>query len=287
MAAGLQGLRCRLFPAPSVRWLKAGNSPSAQTARLFTLHFLQSLYRKQSEACPCSPSSLCDPPGLLSFFKLVYHHCRFVALGRGLPPPGFFRERVWREVLVAAGLQGLRCRLFPAPSVRWLKAGNSPSSQTARLFTLHFLQALYRKQSEACPCSPSSLCDPPGLLSFFKLVYHHCRFVALGRGLPPPGFFRERVWREVLVAAGLQGLRCRLFPAPSVRWLKAGNSPSSQTARLFTLHFLQALYRKQSEACPCSPSALCDLPGCFLFSSLFIATADLSRWAEGFRHRCF
>src|SRR5690554_5048247 len=45
-------MRCRLFPALCVRWLKAGNSPSAQTARLFTLHLLQSLYRKQSEACP-------------------------------------------------------------------------------------------------------------------------------------------------------------------------------------------------------------------------------------------
>src|SRR5690554_3860080 len=82
-------------------------------------------------------------------------------------------------------------------------------------------------------------------------------------------------------------MRCRLFPAPSVRWLKAGNSPSAQTARLFTLHLLQSLYRKQSEACPRSPSALCDLPGCFLFSSWFIATAVLSRWAEGFRHRYF
>ena len=89
------------------------------------------------------------------------------------------------------------------------------------------------------------------------------------------------------MAAGLQGLRCRLFPAPCVRWLKAGNSPSAQTARLFTLHFLQSLYRKQSEACPCSPPALCDLPGCFLFSSWFIATAVLSRWAGRCRHRYF
>ena len=109
MAAGLQGLRCRLFPAPSVRWLKAGNSPSAQTARLFTLHLLQSLYRKQSEACPCSPPALCDLPGLLSFFKLVYHHCRFVALGRGLPPPVFYKEEFceWVQSVI---LQGRRSR---------------------------------------------------------------------------------------------------------------------------------------------------------------------------------
>ena len=96
MAGGLQGLRCRLFPAPSVRWLKAGNSPSAQTARLFTLHLLQSLYRKQSEACPCSPPALCDPPGLLSFFKLVYCHCSFVALGGKMPPSAFFIGGVLR-----------------------------------------------------------------------------------------------------------------------------------------------------------------------------------------------
>ncbi len=113
MAAALQGLRCRLFPAPSVRWLKAGNSPSAQTARLFTLDFLQALYRKQSEACPCSPSALCDPPGLLSFFKLVYHHCRFVALGRGLPPPVFLSGRV----LGAVGLGGCGTARSALPSV--------------------------------------------------------------------------------------------------------------------------------------------------------------------------
>ena len=96
MAAGLQGLRCRLFPAPSVRWLKAGNSPSAQTARLFTLHLLQSLYRKQSEACPLQSPRLVRPPGLLSSFKLVYCPCSLVALGGKMPPSAFFIGGVLR-----------------------------------------------------------------------------------------------------------------------------------------------------------------------------------------------
>src|SRR5690554_1860673 len=117
-----------------------------------------------------------------------------------------------REVLVAAGLQGLRCRLFPAPSVRWLKAGNSPSAQTARLFTLHLLQSLYRKQSEACLCSPPALCDPPGLLSFFKLVYCHCSFVALGGKMPPSAFFIG----GVLKAGGRGGCGIAGFVLPSV-----------------------------------------------------------------------
>ena len=79
MAAGLQGLRCRLFPAPSVRWLKAGNSPSAQTARLFTLHLLQSLYRKQSEACPLQSPRLVRPTRVAFFFQaglLPLQFCR-------------------------------------------------------------------------------------------------------------------------------------------------------------------------------------------------------------------
>ena len=79
MAGGLQGLRCRLFPAPSVRWLKAGNSPSAQTARLFTLHLLQSLYRKQSEACPLQSPRLVRPTRVAFFFQaglLPLQFCR-------------------------------------------------------------------------------------------------------------------------------------------------------------------------------------------------------------------
>ena len=109
MAAELQGLCCRLFPAPCVRWLKAGNSPSAQTARLFTLHFLQSLYRKQSEACLLQSPRLVRPPGLLSFFKLVYCPCSFVALGGKMPPSAFYEEEFceWVQSVI---LQGRRSR---------------------------------------------------------------------------------------------------------------------------------------------------------------------------------
>src|SRR5690554_6601781 len=172
VAVGLQGLCCRLFPAPSVRWLKAGNSPSAQTARLFTLHLLQSLYRKQSEACLCSPPALCDPPGLLSFFKLVYCHCSFVALGGKMPPSAFFLG----GVLYARGRGGCGIAGFVLPSVsgafgalaksRELAFGSDSPAFYAALAAVALSETI-----GGLPLQSPRLVRPPGLLSFFRLVY--------------------------------------------------------------------------------------------------------------------
>src|SRR5690554_1999202 len=205
MAGGLQGLRCRLFPAPSVRWLKAGNSPSAQTARLFTLHLLQSLYRKQSEACPCRPPALGQLPGA-SLCSSGFIAGAVLSRWAGRCRHRLFRyEEFWRrEVLVAVGLQGLRCRLFPAPSVRWLKAGNSPSAQTARLFTLHLLQSLYWKQSEACPLQSPRLVRPTRVAFFFQAGILLLQFCRAGREDAAIGFFYRRSF-----ASGCKVLSCK------------------------------------------------------------------------------
>src|SRR5690554_761124 len=205
MAGGLQGLRCRLFPAPSVRWLKAGNSPSAQTARLFTLHLLQSLYRKQSEACPCRPPALGQLPGA-SLCSSGFIAGAVLSRWAGRCRHRLFRyEEFWRrEVLVAVGLQGLRCRLFPAPSVRWLKAGNSPSAQTARLFTLHLLQSFYRKQSEACPLQSPRLVRPTRVAFFFQAGLLPLQFCRAGREDAAIGVFKRRSF-----ASGCKVLSCK------------------------------------------------------------------------------
>src|SRR5690554_1299309 len=213
VAAGLQGLRCRLFPAPSVRWLKAGNSPSAQTARLFTLHLLQSLYRKQSEACPCSPSALCDPPGLLSFFKLFYCRCSFVALGGKMPPSAFFIGGVLR----AGGRGGCGIAGSALPSVSGAFGALAKSRELAfgsdsPAFYAALASVALSETVGGLPLQFPRLVRPPGLLSFFKLVYCHCSFVALGGKMPPSAFFIG----GVLKAGGRGGCGIAGFVLPSV-----------------------------------------------------------------------
>src|SRR5690554_6146429 len=206
-------MRCRLFPALCVRWLKAGNSPSAQTARLFTLHLLQSLYRKQSEACPLQSLRLVRPPGLLSFFKLVYCHCSFVALGGKMPPSVFLRG----GVLKAGGLGGCGIAGSVLPSVSGALRALAKSRELAfgsdsPAFYAALASVALSETVGGLPLQSLRLVRPPGLLSFFKLVYCHCSFVALGGKMPPSAFFIG----GVLKAGGLGGWGTARSALPSV-----------------------------------------------------------------------
>src|SRR5690554_1524445 len=196
-----------------MRWLKAGNSPSAQTARLFTLHLLQSLYRKQSEACPLQSLRLVRPPGLLSFFKLVYCHCSFVALGGKMPPSVFLRG----GVLKAGGLGGCGIAGSVLPSVSGALRALAKSRELAfgsdsPAFYAALASVALSETVGGLPLQSLRLVRPPGLLSFFKLVYCHCSFVALGGKMPPSAFFIG----GVLKAGGLGGCGIAGSALPSV-----------------------------------------------------------------------
>src|SRR5690554_4926833 len=102
-------LRCRLFPEPLFSSLKSGNSPSAQTARIFTFTS-QMLFignNLRLDGIPLRSGGV---------------FCRSLSCTTSFPELGF-------------AVCHLRCRLFPEPLFSSLKSGNSPSAQTARIFT--------------------------------------------------------------------------------------------------------------------------------------------------------
>src|SRR5690554_6189380 len=156
---------------------------------------------------------LVRPPGLLSFFKLVYCHCSFVALGGKMPPSAFFIGGVLK-----AGGRGV-CGIagFVLPSVsgafgalaksRELAFGSDSPAFYAALASVALSETI-----GGLPLQSPRLVRPPGLLSFFRLVYCHCSFVALGGKMPPSAFFIG----GVLKARGRGGCRIAGYVRPSV-----------------------------------------------------------------------
>src|SRR5690554_267944 len=139
------------------------------------------------------------------------------------------------------------------------------------------------------PLQSPRLVRPPGLLSFFKLFYCRCSFVALGGKMPPSAFFIG----GVLKAGGLGGCGIAGSALPSVsgafgalaksRELAFGSDSPAFYAALASVALLETV-----GGLP--PAFLHDslpLSGCFLFSSWYIAAAVLSRWAGRCRHRLF
>ena len=107
--------------------------------------------------------------------------------------------------------------------------------------------------------------------------------------MPPSAFFIG----GVLKAGGLGGCGIAGSALPSVsgalralaksRELAFGSDSPAFYAALASV----ALSETVGGLPPAVPPPCATHPGCFLFSSCFIATAVLSRWAEGFRHRYF
>src|SRR5690554_6337701 len=145
---------------------------------------------------------LVRPPGLLSFFKLVYCHCSFVALGGKMPPSAFFIG----GVLKAGGLGGWGIAGSALPSLSGAfgalaKSWELPFGSDSPAFYAALASVAERQIAGGLPLQSLRLGRPAGLLSFFKLVYCHCRFVALGWKMPPSAFFIG----GVLKAGGLGG----------------------------------------------------------------------------------
>src|SRR5690554_487353 len=238
---------------------------------------------------PLQSPRLVRPPGLLSFFRLVYCHCSFVALGGKMPPSAFFIG----GVLKAGGLGGCGIAGSALPSVSGALRALAKSRELAfgsdsPAFYAALPSVALSETVGGLPLQSLRLVRPPGLLSFFKLVYCHCSFVALGGMVRPSGL----VIGEVVKAGGrgswgsagyaLLTVSGALRALAISRELAFGSDSPAFYAALASVALSETV-----GGLPCSPSALCDLPGCFLFSSWFIATAVLSRWAEGFRHRYF
>src|SRR5690554_1059050 len=139
---------------------------------------------------------LVRPPGLLSFFKLVYCHCSFVALGGKMPPSAFFIG----GVLKAGGLGGCGIAGSALPSVSGAFGALAKSRELAfgsdsPAFYAALASVALSETVGGLPLQFPRLVRPPGLLSFFKLVYCPCSFVALGGKMPPSAFFIGGVLR--------------------------------------------------------------------------------------------
>src|SRR5690554_5048246 len=106
--------------------------------------------------------------------------------------------------------------------------------------------------------------------------------------MPPSVFLRG----GVLKAGGLGGCGIAGSVLPSVsgalrtlaksRELAFGSDSPAFYAALASVALSETV-----GGLPCSHSALCDLPGCFLFSRWVIAAPDCSVWAGRCRHRRF
>src|SRR5690554_4546934 len=162
---------------------------------------------------PLQSPRLVRPPGLLSFFKLVYCHCSFVALGGKMPPSAFFIG----GVLKAGGLGGCGIAESSLPPVSGALGALAKSRELAfgsdsPAFYAALASVALSETVGGLPLQSPRLVRPPGLLSFFRLVYCHCSFVALGGKMPPSAFFIG----GVLKAGGRGGCGIAGFVLPSV-----------------------------------------------------------------------
>src|SRR5690606_22350669 len=147
----------------------------------------------QSEACPCSPSALCDPPGLLSFFKLVYCHCSFVALGGKMPPSAFFIG----GVLKAGGRGGWGIEWSVLPSVSGALRALAKSRELA--FGSHRpasyaspYSTLFRSTVGGLPLPALCLVRPSRVAFFFQAGLSPLQFCRAGREDAAIGFFYRK-----------------------------------------------------------------------------------------------
>src|SRR5690554_5097808 len=107
-----------------------------------------------------------------------------------MPPSVFLRG----GVLKAGGLGGCGIAGSALPSVSGAFGALAKSRELAfgsdsPAFYAALASVALSETVGGLPLQFPRLVRPPGLLSFFKLVYCHCSFVALGGKMPPSAFF--------------------------------------------------------------------------------------------------